>query len=210
MSKMKVLLVVGIVASVIGAAGAARPIPESWGEAVNGLQMSISQDDEAAGPNKAMHFIVEFRNVGDEDFNIRPGDIRRCGPIRGETDAITLSLVDSQGTPHRRLSFLGDGPPYFAGCFGEVVPLIVPLPPGASFSIPLGLGKYLDLSDSKYPQQRFRAGTYTLQAEMTGGPSEFRGTPAWTGSWTGTVTSNTLEVHFDADFGNCSANHLCN
>jgi hypothetical protein len=93
--------------------------------------------------------------------------------------------VDSQGIPHTHLPFLGDGPPYRAGCAGQVIPFIVILPPGASLSIPLDLSKYLDLSDSKaYVQKHFPAGTYSLQAELTAE----------------NVVSNILQVRFDAEF----------
>jgi hypothetical protein len=191
-------LVIVIVATTSAQKAAPQPDlkTQSWGEAVNGLQMSISRDEDATGPNRAMHLKVEFRNVSNELMTILLGT--RCGPVGGDTSEITLNLLDSEGIRHR-LPFLGDGPPYPAGCLGEMTFLIVPLPRGASLSLPLDLGKYLDLSDPKnYVGTRFHAGTYSLQAQLTEGPPSGPPSPRW--SWSGTVTSNRLQVTFDAEF----------
>jgi len=65
-------------------------------------------------------------------------------------------------------------------------------------SLPLDIGKYLDLSDSrKYEQARFPAGKYSLQAELRKTPSHSR---AWTTDWVGTVSSNILEARFESEF----------
>jgi hypothetical protein len=104
--------------------------------------------------------------------------------------------------PHRHLGFLGDGPPYASGCAGRLKFFDVVLHPGACFSLPLDLGKYLDLSDSKeYVDATFHAGTYSLRAELTGPLRQFTdGTPSPVGTWKGTVTSNILQVRFDKEF----------
>jgi len=204
MSNLKILVaMVGILASAAALAKPAKPepqapgapkLPQSWGEAVNGLQISISHDNEDEGPHKAMLFVVFFRNISNQEMSIRPGSIQRCGGQQGYTDAIKLNLVDAQGIPHRNLPFLGDGPPYAGSCFGNMVPLVVALAPNESYLLLLDLGKYFDLSDSKiYTERKFHAGTYSLQAELIGytGPLNL---------WTGTAKSNTLQVRFDAEF----------
>lgn len=128
---------------------------------------------------------MTFRNVGTEDMIATPGTVYGCGTHAGKTNAIQINLTDSAGIPHRHLPFLGDGPPYAPGCAGAVRFFDVALRPGASFSLPLELGKYLDLSDSKeYESARFHAGTYSLRAELTGPLRQFTdGTPLPVGTW---------------------------
>jgi len=118
MSKMKILVSIGVLASAVAVTKGAQTAPLSWGEAVNGLQMSISRNENVETQDKAMGFRVEFRNTGQDDISIRPGMIFECGGQRGDTDAIKLTLTDSHGTPHRHLPFLGNGPPYASGCGG--------------------------------------------------------------------------------------------
>jgi hypothetical protein len=148
--------------------------------------MLISSDENSVSRNTATHFRVEFRNVGQRDITITPGTLHLCDGQRAETGAIKLNLVDPQGRPHRHLPFLGDGPPYSPGCGGQMTSFTVPLPPGVSLSIPLDLGKYVDLSDSKdYEGKHLSAGTYSLQAEL---PAE-------------NTVSNTIQVRFDTEVG---------
>lgn len=176
--------------------------PQANGEAVNGLLMLIAHDHAATGPDKTTRFIVTFRNVGAEDMTITPGTLYGCGTHAGKTNAIEINLTDSDGIPHRHLGFLGDGPPYQAGCAGSGKSFHVVLHPGTSSSLPLDLGKYLDLSDSKeYEGATFHAGTYSLWAELTGHLIQRTdGTHSPAGTWKGTVTSNILQVRFDKEF----------
>jgi hypothetical protein len=185
-SKITILAsMLGILTYAVGIHLAAQTSPQARGDAVNGLQMSISQDQSFQGTNRTMHLAVEFRNVGQDDETVATGG-ERCDDQKAETGNIQLTLVDSEGTPHRHLPFLGDGPPYRGGyCAGQIgPPFVISLHPGASVSIPLDLGKYLALSVSKgfYGMQKFHPGTYSLVAEL----------PPW--------TSNTLHVHFDSEF----------
>jgi hypothetical protein len=199
MRKNRVLLLAAILAFVLTTTKAG---PQATGEAVNGLLMSIAHDDAATDPDKTTHFIVTFRNVGAEDMTITPGTIYGCGTHARKTNAIEINLTDSEGIPHRHLGFLGDGPPYQAGCAGSVRSFDVVLHPGTSFSLPLDLGKYLDLSDSKeYEEATFHSGTYSLWAELTGHLIQRSdGTSSPAGTWKGTVTSNILQVRFDKEF----------
>jgi hypothetical protein len=175
-----------------------------WGDAANGLQMAIFQDQGFQGTNRETHLTVEFRNVGqgDETFMTAGG---ACG--RDASAAVLLNLTDAQGTQHRHLPYFGDGPPYGDDCPDTMgSPKVVTLHPGASVSMPLFLGKYLDLSDSKaYVLHRFPAGTYSLKAELSNPAS-----PRFnSGRWNGTAFSNVLQIHFDSEFGsvfgNCKA-----
>lgn len=183
----------------------------TWGDAVNGLQMSISQDQTFRGTNRGMQLTVTFHNVGQGDETFMTGGAV-CGVQRDVSAEVELNLTDLQGTQHRHLPFWGDGPPYGGGVCGGVIgnPNVVTLHAGASVSMALSLGKYLDLSDSKaYEMHRFPAGTYSLRAELTN-RTNFRINSA---SWNGTMLSNVLQVHFDAEFGSvfgdCDADGHC-
>lgn len=174
--------------------------PQENAVAVNGLMMSVSPDDTAGGPNKVRHLVVTFRNVSTEEMNIIPGTLFGCGTHAGKTNEIRLNLTDSDGKPHRRLPFLGDGPPYSAGCSGGVKFFQLVLGPAASSSVPLDLGKYFDWSPSNNTAEaKFCAGTYLIQAELTGPPFESK-VEHHPRNWKGTVTSNSLSVSFDSDF----------
>lgn len=176
-----------------------QPAPRA---VVNGLQMSISHDDAAAGSDKAFQFTVKFRNTISQEIVITPGTTYNCGHEGSKTDLLKISLTDASGVPHRHLEFLGSGPPYPAGCAGRIDFFEVTLKQGESVTLPLSLTKYLDLSNSKqYDQARFPAGTYSLQMELTGPPTRFvDGRPTPQEVWVGTVTSNILQVHFDQEF----------
>jgi hypothetical protein len=133
-------------------------------------------------------------------LNIIPGTVLGCGTRVGKTTEIRLNLTDSEGKPHRHLPFLGDGPPYSAGCGGGIKFLQLVLGPGASSSLPLDLGKYFDWSPSNnIAEAKFCAGTYLLQTELTGLPFESKA-EHHPQNWKGTVTSNTQSVRFDTDF----------
>lgn len=70
-----------------------------------------------------------------------------------------LNLTDGRGKRHRHLPYGGDGPPYQGGCAGQIELYVVVLHRGESLSLPLDIGKYVDLSDSKqYEGARFPAG----------------------------------------------------
>jgi hypothetical protein len=76
---------------------------------------------------------------------------------------------------------------------------IVTLRPHESISLPLDLGKYVDLTDAKqFEMNRFPAGTYSLEAEFTSvweSPLQDKKT-----TWLGTVKSNTIQIQFASEF----------
>ena len=171
-------------------------------ESANGLGMSIAHDDAPSGPDKAMHFIVTFTNRTSEDLTFIPGTLIACGMTPSKTSEVKLNLTDAQGKQHRHLPYLGDGPPYQGACAGRIEPFIVVLRRGESSSLPLNVGKYVDLSDAKqYDSARFPAGKYSLQAELTTPPFDNPTSMLKTKHvWIGRASSNTLQVQFASEF----------
>jgi hypothetical protein len=176
----------------------------TWGYAVNGLQMAIHQDQGFQGADREMHLMVEFRNVGQNDETFTTGG-GGCGILLSDaTSYVKLNLTDPQGT-RRRLPFVG--PPYQWSCAGASVgPKLVMLHPGESVSMPLFIGKYVDLSDSKVPgtdrRYRYPPGVYSLQAELT---NSIRNVLPHA-NWTGTLQSNSLPIHFESEFSSLLGN----
>jgi hypothetical protein len=177
----------------------AKATQQAGTESANGLRMSLAHDEGASRPDKAMHFTVTFSNLKRQDVTFIPGMLVDCGRAPSKTSLINLNLTDSRGNRHRHLPYLGDGPPYYGGCGGNLTPFVAVLHSGESLSLPLDIGKYLDLSDSKqYQAARFPAGKYALQTELREMPSEWN--MATTKHWVGTVSSNILELHFESEF----------
>jgi hypothetical protein len=196
MSNMKALLLAGAIAVILITAKATQ---QAGTESANGLRMSLAHEEAASGPDRALHFTVTFSNLKHHDVAFAPGTLD-CLKPPSKTSGITLKLTDARGNQHRNLPYMGDGPPYqgWVAC-GNMTNFVAVLHPGESLSLPLDIGKYLDLSDSKqYQMARFPAGKYSLQAELRYNPPE-SGVPR-TKLWTGTVGSNILEVHFESEF----------
>jgi hypothetical protein len=161
----------------LGASSAAtKPSPQTWGEAVSGLQMTIYLDHSERVQSKAPKCRVELRNVGEDDLLLHPGTI--IGN-RQYPDAVVLNLIDSQGKSWR-LKLVG---PWFVT--GRVDPMVLPLPVGSTFSFPVDLDKYGPQDETLKP------GTYSLEAQFTGkGDSQHEG---WLlENWKGTAISNRL------------------
>jgi len=201
MSNPRIHFAVAVLAGVLMAVQVRQPAAPS--AVVNGLQMSVSHDDAAPGPDKTLYFTVTFRNTRPQGIIITPGTTYNCGHEGSKTQFVKMNLTDASGVPHRHLEFLGSGPPYEGGlCAGRIDFFEVTLKSGEAVTLPLDLAKYLDLSNSKqYDQAHFHAGTYSLQMELTGPPMRYvDGRPTPPGVWVGTVTSNILQVHFDTEF----------
>jgi len=167
----------------------------------DGLAMSIAADDTASGPSKSMRFKLIFRNLKKEGLTLIPGTLVSCGMTPSKTSSVKLNLTDQHGKQHRHLPYLGDGPPYQGFCAGQIEFYVVDLHPGESVTLPLDIGKYVDLSDSKqHDAARFPAGNYVLQVELTIEPSELFSYLKNKTIWTGKITSNTVPVHFASEF----------
>jgi hypothetical protein len=69
-------------------------------------------------------------------------------------------------------------------------------------SLPLDIGKYVDLSDSKqYAGSRFPAGNYSLQAELPTETSDILKSMLKTKNvWMGRAISNTVQAQFASEF----------
>lgn len=197
----KAVLFVGMLTGLAVEGKATRQ--QAGNQSANGLRMSIAEDKAASGPDAAMHFTITFSNLKSEDLTFIPGTLVACGMTPSKTSAVTLNLTESQGKQHRHLPYLGDGPPYKAGCAGKFEFFVVVLHGGESLSLPLDIGKYLDLSNSKqYDEARFPAGNYSLQTELTGEASDILKSLAKTKKiWDGRASSNIVQVHFSSEFG---------
>jgi hypothetical protein len=195
MSKMKALLLAGAIAVTVITVKAQQAGTES----ANGLRISLAHDEAASGPDKALHFTVTFSNLEEHEVTIAPGMLN-CLKPPSKTSAITLNLTDDRGKRHRHLPYWGDGPPYQGGmACGHMIPFVAVLHPGESLSLPLDIGKYLDLADSKgYADVKFPAGKYSMQAELRYRPPE--SSVLRRGNWTGTISSNIIEVNFESEF----------
>ena len=121
---------------------------------------------------------------------------------RSKTSTVKLNLTGLQGKKHRHLPYLGDGPPYQGFCAGQIELFVVVLHRGESLSLPLDIGQYVDLSDSKqYDGARFPAGEYSLQGELTTELSDIPKSMLESKDvWTGTANSNLVQVQFASEF----------
>lgn len=196
---MKVLLFVWMAACIVVAAKASHQQAEI--ASGNGPGTSVAHDDSASGPDKAMHFIVTFTNRTSEDLTFIPGTLALCGMTPSKTSEVKLNLTDAQGQHHLHLPYWGDGPVW--ACSGYIELFIAVLHRGESLSLPLDVGKYVDLSDSKQykgARARFLSGKYSLQAELTAEASDIPRTLKTKNIWVGRATSNTVHVQFTSEF----------
>ncbi|MFY9803413.1 MAG: hypothetical protein WA211_09780 [Candidatus Acidiferrales bacterium] len=173
-----------------GKATALKPYLQASGEAVSGLQMTIYRERAASVPGKAPKFRIELRDAGENDLVLNLGMMLANGR-KQYPDAVVLILTDAQAKS-RRLDLIGPG-----GIAGRVDPFVLPLPAGATFSIPVELDKYW-AAESKDFDYKLKPGAYTLEAQFTGkGVSQQEANLDVKGIalmpyWTGTVTSNRL------------------
>ncbi|MGB2675985.1 MAG: hypothetical protein WAN12_02755 [Candidatus Acidiferrum sp.] len=176
----------------LGSSSATRkPSPQAWGEVVSGLQISIYLDQAEGVQSNAPKFRVEFRNAGEFDLILNLGTMLANGK-KQHPNAVVLTLTDARGKS-RRLDLLLPGI-----IAGRVDPLIVPIPVGAMFSIPVDLEKYWAATSGEF-DCKLKPGNYSLQAEFAGkgvGQQEanldVQGI-ALMPYWTGRVTSNHLQ-----------------
>jgi hypothetical protein len=172
---------------------------QSATQTVNVLRMSIAPDPATSSDHPATQFTITFTNASQRTLSFAPGTTIHCGIRPSKTTWVKLNLTDPKGKLHRRMDYLGDGPPYVGTCAGRVEVFIVTLRPHESISLPLDLGKYVDLTDAKqFEMTRFPAGTYSLEAEFTSvweSPLQDKKT-----TWLGTVKSNTIQIQFASEF----------
>jgi len=159
--------------------------------------MAINYEDAAKGP-LGTRFVVTLTNVSKQTFSFATGTVINCGRTADKSSVIKVNLTESGGALHRRLPYLGNGPPYNGIGAGRLELYRPVLAPGESLSLFWDISRYVDLSDAKqFVAYRFPAGTYSIQAELT------NGTDASTGGtqvWSGTVKSDTLRIDFAHEF----------
>ena len=156
---------------------------------VKGLQLVLSIEK---GESETPHFRLEFLNVGQTDLILNLGSMLANGR-KQYAYAVILKITDSQGV-HRQFDLIGPGG---GGVEGRIDPFVVPLPGGATFSIPLELNKYWPTASQEW-EYKFKPGTYWIAAEFLGkGVSEREANldakyVSLFPYWEGTVQSNEL------------------
>jgi hypothetical protein len=164
---------------------APEPDPHTWGETVGGLQMTVYLEQTTGAKPTQPTFRVELRNAGDNDLVVNLGTMLLAGPHRQYPDSIALILTDAQGKVRRFQASVG----HIVG--GRPYALIVPLPHGSTFSVPVDLHNYR-MTDPVEFGYKFAPGSYSLEAQLTAGStSEVSVDPA--AVWTGSLTSNQLQ-----------------
>jgi len=144
----------------VDSSSAQRPRRPTWGEAVNGLQMSIALDPAKSAPSKTPKFIVALRNAGESDLILNLGFMLGNGKSQYPI-AVVLMLTDAQ-EKSRRLELRG---PAIIG--GRMDPFVLPIPAGATFSIPADLDKYWAPATQEF-EFDLNHGAYSIEARFTG------------------------------------------
>jgi hypothetical protein len=162
---------------------------EKCGSPSNGIALCLSPLAEHDG------VILEIKNTGPEDAVLNLG-IMLANGARQYPRAVTLLLIDSEGKQHH--AELAE-PTLIAG---RVDPFIVPLPKGASLKLPLYFFKYFNFA-ANHVMEEFKLDPvkhYTVQAQFTGiaisqatANLDIKGI-ALMPFWTGTVSSNNIEI----------------
>ena len=169
-----------------------------WGDAVNGLEISIFFDPQQTGTKPQLR--IGLRNVGSSAIDLTLGS--GCGAGKPEPNMITLVLTDDQGKS-QRLTDIGPEPS-LDPCTALASSSLwrETLAPSASFSIPINVDYYKNLSrftvsdllavkDGQQLKRGWEPGrTYSVQAEFPIGPAA---------KDPHIVKSNQLRVHFPAE-----------
>lgn len=165
-------------------------------EPVSGLQMAISRYETEDGLLKTPKFKVELRNAGENDLILNLG-IMLANGRKQYPNAIVLILTDQDGKS-RRLELRDP-----AVIAGRMDPLIVPLPVGSSYSLPVDLDRYWAAASREF-EYKLNPGNYSLAAEFTGRAVSRQSANLDVKSialmpyWEGTVTSNQLSFEVPA------------
>ncbi len=178
------LLLLGVLSA------APNPSAQTSGAPAGGLQITVYLDDAQGGRSGPPKFRVEFRNAGENDLILNLG-VALANGRKQYPNAVFLILTDAQGRS-RRLDLREPGL-----IAGRVDPLIVPLPVGSTFSLPVDLDKYWPWASREF-DYKLRPGNYSLAAQYIGRAVDSRETNldvkgmALMPYWEGTATSNQL------------------
>ena len=157
-SKLFSLLLTAILFSPMALSPMAWPMHVTGDEPIRNLQLSIvrgSTQIPAVGPPK---FRVELRNTGKDDLILNLGIMLANGRKQYPT-AIVLILTDSKG---KARVFDLRGPAVVAG---RLDPLILPLPIGATLSLPVDLANYWSAATQEFGYKL--RGSYSIEAKFT-------------------------------------------
>jgi hypothetical protein len=163
---------------------ASKASVQTWGDVVSGLQMRINRDQAESVQGKIPKFRVELRNAGESDLTLNLGIMLDNGRNQYPT-AVFLNLTDAQGKS-RRLDLIE---PFSVG--GRLDPFVLLLPVGATFSMPVGLDKYVAEASKDYDYKP-TPGTYSLEAQFIGTGVAHDLDLLLGHYWEGTVKSNRL------------------
>jgi hypothetical protein len=165
-------------------------IPQASSQPSRELEVTMHLDATGHIQSDLPKFRMELQNVGKRDLVLKLG-ITLSNGSKQYPDALVLMIIDPQGKA-RQFDLIGP-----AGVAGRLDPLILPLPVGSTFSLPVDLGKYW-AAQSKEFEYKFQRGTYSIQTRFTGkavtqqeANLDVKGI-ALMPYWTGTVTSNQL------------------
>jgi hypothetical protein len=165
-------------------------IPQASSQSSRELEMTMRLDATAHNQSELPKFRMELHNVGEHDLILNLGFTLSNGRMQ-YPNALVLTIIDPQGKA-RQFDLIGP-----AAVAGRMDPLILPLPAGSTFSLPVDLEKYW-ASSSKEFEYKFQRGTYSLEARFTGkavssqeANLDVKGI-ALMPYWMGTITSNQL------------------
>jgi hypothetical protein len=186
---------------------------QEWGKPENGVQMSLFHASETT--KEAFRFRVEIRNVGSNDLLLNLGDMLANGR-KQYPDAVAVLITNPKGETEE-CGFQGP-----SGVAGWVGPFVVPVPAGASFSLPIDLKKWTNewkscFAPRKYIELSLAPGKYALRVQLTGKSQGNEHLPPipdlppstksmeWGGQilfpvWIGTLISNQVEFELASPF----------
>lgn len=153
------VFVVGLLAFA-GSAAAQERYPQLPENGVEPLQTSLHIDNTEAGQFKVPRFRAEFHNAGENDLVLNLGTMSPDG--RQYPTSISLILHNAQGES-QRLELKSSRQD---GATGNTE-LLLPLPAGARFSLPVDLENYW-APVSKQSAYDLKPGEYSLEAEFVG------------------------------------------
>jgi hypothetical protein len=162
----------------------AQPIINSqqvWGDASDGLRMSISTAKSGATPSKEVAVSVGFQNVGSKDFVLNLGRMLGNGQEQVPS-AIRITLSDAKGQPR---GFLWSRRPAIAGRMDD---FIVALPAGATYVLGFNLEEHCTekLSAGRYRITASFEGKVAIHANDASGIRQLH-------FWMGAIQANTLD-----------------
>lgn len=184
-------LTIALLASVLSLVGSIFAVGRGQAGHVNrDLEINVHLDAAEIGQPRVPKFRVDLRNAGKNDLILNLGIMLGNGRKQYPKDII-LIVTDSQGKA-RRFDLIEPGV-----IAGRRDPLIVPLPSGSNFSIPVDLDKYWAAASGE-SDHKLKAGTYFLEAQFDGrGVTQQEANLDVKGIatmpyWIGSITSNRL------------------